>query len=206
MKILAATAVATLLAGPLAAATVVSFQANGTNNQFDADFNGISVSSTDGQTVSSVSLDLSADSDAFFDFDGSSNFADALAPVLSTLVGITAADISFSFATSAPTLLTINFAAGSFGDGDSITFGADTDFLTDDPAPGSTFGDSGVVASATLASGASGSSVFARQSSTLSTASVQFASVPTSAVPLPAGLPLLIAGMGVFGLLRRKQS
>ncbi len=202
--ILGATAFA-LMASAASAATLVSFDATGADSASTAGFFGVSVSSTDGSAVSSVAFDLTPQAGAFFDFDGFGSFNNATAPVLSSLVGITAGDISFGFVgpAVAPTVLTLNFAAGTFADGDSLRFGADTDsFLGGPPDPGGDFGDVGVIVSATVG-GDTLSTPYVKQSNTVSTATLEFDVTP---VPLPAGLPLLLTGILAFGVVRRMKS
>ena len=154
-------------------ALMITADTTGNDNFSDSSFYGVSFENGSG-FISSISYDLSLDANAFFDFDGTASLNDSTNPVLdlSSLVGLSAADISFSFIPPQPTVLTVNFAAGSFGAGDSFRFGADTDFLVSDPASGSVFGDAGVVFSATLENGNSLTTSFSRASSTRSLATI----------------------------------
>ena len=183
------------------ATTTVNFATSGPDSATTAGFFSLSVSSTDGQSVSSISIDLSPSAGAFFDFDGSGSFDDATAPVFSGLSGVTESDITLGFVgpASSPTELILNFAAGTFADGDSLLFGADTDsFLGGPPDPGGDFGDAGVLVNATVG-GTTRSSSFTKVSDNVSVAEIEF---DVQVVPLPAGLPLLMGGLAAFGLIR----
>lgn len=211
----AGAALIALGAGGAAQAATIFADTTGTDNNEDPSFYGVSfLEGSLNSFIQSISYNLSVDPDAFFDFDGDSNFVDATAPVidLSSLVGLTASDISFSFANPVggdpdhPSLLTINFAPSSFGVGDSFRFAADTDFLVSAPAPGSVFGIAGVPFSVTLENGTSGSTTFAQVSSTRSEATVFIDDTPTD-VPEPASVLglLAVSACGVGSTLKRKQ-
>lgn len=145
--------------------------------------------------VQSVSFDLSVDTDAFFDFDGSSGYWDAVHPVLSGLDGILWVDITFSYSAfvggspSHPSLLTLNFAPGSFGPGDTLRFGADTDLFVSDPAPGGVFGTAHVPFSVVMENGAAGTAPFQNVDTLTSFACVY--------IPEPASLMMLALGGGL---------
>lgn len=182
------------------AATVVTADATGGDTFDTAGFWGLSLASDPGIFLSQVSFDLSASASGFFDFDGDANFGGVMEPVFSGLVGLAAGDIivSFSDFVSAdhPQVLTLTFAPGAFGSGDSLRFGADTDFFVSDPAPGGVFGDGGAVFSALLSDGRLGTVGFSTIDREASVAALEFA-----AIPLPATLPLLLGAFaGLFGL------
>jgi PEP-CTERM motif len=182
-------------------AAVITADTTGADNFTTADFYGVSFDSGAG-FIQSVTYDLTVDSDAFFDFDGSTSFADAVAPVLGTLVGLSAGDISFSFTGVHPTSLTINFAAGSFSAGDSLRFAADTDFLFSDPAPGTVFGAAGVPFSVVLEGGAAGSDVF----EVARAGSIAVVQIGETATPEPASLALMgLGGVGILGGWYRRR-
>lgn len=194
-----------IFASSATSTTLVSFDASGSNNTDDAGFFGVSVSSTNGRSVTSATFDLRPFSGAFFDFDGDSNFGGSTAPVFSSLVGITTSDITLAFvgAASTPTALTLNFAAGTFSHGDSLRFGADTDsFLGGPPDAGGEFGAANVLASARV-NGVTLSTPFVRQSSTVSTADLEFG---TTVIPLPDGLPLLLSAFAILGMIQLRRT
>ena len=108
------------------------------------------VSGSAGEFVKYITYDLSVAGPAFFDFDGVDSYLNNTAPVLGTVNGLTAGDISWQLLNPVSgnpqhvDILRFDFAAGSFGVGDSFRFAADTDFLINDPAPGSVFGQAAV--------------------------------------------------------------
>lgn len=179
-----------LLVSP-AGAALITADTIGNDNATAPDYYGLQFVSGEG-SVQSVTIDISGTSGAMFDFDGSANYANGTNPVLRlpSLVGLNASDISFSWADPVghPNQFTINFAPGTFTAGDSFRFGADTDFLVVDPAPGRVFGMANVPISVVLLGGMSGSSTFVQKTSIKSTAEV-------SVTPEPATVALLLAGL-----------
>jgi len=141
-----------------------------------------------GATISSVTFALPF---GFFNFDGATSFMNATAPVLDlpSLSGLSAGDISFSFIGNQPPSLTVNFAPGSFGIGDSFHFGADVEGLGS--KIGGVFGGVGATFSATLGSGLSGTAPFRTDTSV--------ASFATLTVPEPSSFVLSLI-YGVAGL------
>ncbi|WP_299377209.1 VCBS domain-containing protein [uncultured Kiloniella sp.] len=116
------------------------------SNFFNFSFNTLAV----GEFVTSITIDLRGgkDTDAFFDFDGSSSYG----PVIgSETSGIDDADISFNDNGGNQSSLTISFADGAFGNGNVLSFGADTDYLRDDDA--NSFAAREVTFSVTLSDG-----------------------------------------------------
>lgn len=188
---------ASLCAGVANAALVVTGDTTGSDNQTTAGFYGVAVTGTTGEFVSSVTYDLSVDPGSFFDFDGDATFNNATAPVIATgsLTGLTGGDISFSFLGNQPTSLTINFAPNTFGAGDSFRFGADTDFLGTDPAPGSVFGDAAVPLRVTFQGGGTSSAPF------VTTIPGQQSRV---VVPEPGGAAVFAAAVGGLAVRRRR--
>jgi hypothetical protein len=153
-------------------------------------------------SIQSVSFDLTADVGAFFDFDGGSSFSDATTPVLGALTGLTAADVSSAFsspvdAPNHPAVLTFNFAAGSFVSGDSLAFGADTDFFVADPTPGGAVGQAPAVFRVTLAGGGTLSAPFVTINSNLSAVEI--------IVPEPAAIATLASGLIALTALRSRR-
>ncbi len=184
-------------------ATVIA-DATGTDSA-DAgnDFWGISFTSGTG-FIQSATFDITNDANAFFDFDGSPN-----APVIGALNGLIAGDIGFITSifvggdTDHPQVLTFNFAAGSFGVGDSMRFSADTDFLISDPAPGGVVGQAGAVFSVQFENGDLGSSVFSTIDTNQSTATIEASN--GRAVPEPGTLVLFGIGLSGLALTRRRR-
>ncbi|MCB1790961.1 MAG: retention module-containing protein, partial [Gammaproteobacteria bacterium] len=120
---------------------------NTSNNQFSFTFDqGLA-----GVSIAQISINLrgGVDGDALFDTAGSGSYG----PTLGALVGLNAGDISFSPASgeAESPVLTIDFADGSFGVGDTIRFGVDTDNLGNDT--GADFASRGVVFTVTFSDG-----------------------------------------------------
>jgi hypothetical protein len=113
-------------------------------------------------------------------------------------------DITFRFAGLHPTVLTVDFAPGTFGVGDSFRFGADIDDLGS--KLGGVFG-AGATFSVTLGSGASGTVPFHTVTSVASTATVTDADF--APVPEPGTFLLVLAGAagwaGRVGWSRRRS-
>ncbi len=186
---------AIFVAAPAFGQTIVA-ETTGTDNAgFESDYYSVAFANGGG-FITSATWDISLVGGAFFDFDG------GLSPVLGTLNGLAASDISFSGSNfdggdpNRPATLTANFAAGAFAAGDSFTFGADTDFFVSDPAPGGVFGQVGAPFSVIMQGGGSGSAPFSQISATQSIATV--------VIPAPASAGLLgIAGLGAMRRRRR---
>ena len=189
-----------VMVSPSVGQLVVVGDTTGTDNFTTSDFYGVALSGGSG-FVESVSWDLSVDGDAFFDFDGSGSFMDGTDAILDfgSLMGIDASDITFVWTDieNHPTLLTAEFAPGSFSAGDSFRFGADTDFLTD-PAPGSAFGDSGVIFNVNFASGESVSGVFQTVG-----ADQSIVTLTSSAIPEPSAAMIIVLAMCLPVIRRR---
>ena len=171
-----------------------------------------SVYTSGGSFIQSVSFDLRADSNSFFDFDGDVGSLNSQAtPVLGTLTGLTSGDIGFIFTNlvsgiaSHPATLTFTFAPGSFGPGDAFSWGADTEFFVRDvPTPGGVFGEGGAIFAAVLESGQSSSLPFFTINEFVSVAAISICPCP---VPLPPALLLFGSGLlGVWGLQRRQKN
>jgi hypothetical protein len=177
---------------------------------FELAKNYYSVAYTSGVSfIQSVTFDLRADVGGFFDFDGDlGSLNSQTIPVLGTLTGLAPNDVSYVFSNFVggnslrPATLTFNFAPGSFGPGDSFSWGADTEFFVrDNPTPGGVFGEGGAIFSALLESGQSSSLPFSRINEFASVASISICPCP---VPLPPALLLFGSGLlGVWGLKRR---
>ena len=94
------------------------------NNQIGFDF----TQSLNGLAITSITLDLSNDNNAYFDTSGSGSTAPSIGADTS---GISSSDVTFDAPDGSQTLQ-INFTEGSFTAGDSFWFGVDTDYLGDD--------------------------------------------------------------------------
>jgi len=175
---------------------------NGANGSWNNDtFWGINFKSGGSGFIQSVTFDLQAgtDSDAVFDLRDNNGYG----PVIGHLQGIDASDVTFSPGNTRSSTLTLDFAAGSFGEGDKIRFGADTDFLGNNSA--SAVGWYGVGFSVTFENGETVSSQFSERAGCLSKAHVTGTNCGTAGIPTPAtaGLGLsLLAGL----TMRRRHS
>ncbi len=147
-----------------------------------------------GSSIGSVIFTLPS---GFFDLDGETNFMNATAPVVHSpsLSGLTSADITFSFAGTHPGSLTVNFAPGTCGVGDSFRFAADVDDLGS--KLGGVFG-AGATFAATLSSGLSASAPFRTNTSVDSSATLTIVPEPGMSVLLISGL----AGLAVWKKVR----
>ena len=202
MKIAVAIAILFSLA-PAALADTIIADATGADSSNTTDFWGVNFTDGDGY-VKSVTFDLTADNNAYFDFDGVFTYGNAKKPILGTLIGLNSADITFSTSgaiggyASHPSSLTFSFATGSFGAGDSFRFSADTDALgIGVPDSGVTMADSGVIFSVLLEDGFQRSAVFEAINDDAALAVVH------SAEPSSWALTLLALGIIVWRARRR---
>jgi hypothetical protein len=202
----AAFAFLTLAVVPAQGATIFAVAAGNDTHSTPDMYEIAFTSGAVGEFVASVSIDLGADPDAFFDFDAIGSFAGATSPVFGAMGGLVGGDITPVFGNfidgdpQHPSLLTFNFLAGSFGIGDFFRFAADTDFFVSEPAPGSAFGEAPAVFSVVLQGGAAGSDAFDVVNISLSFARVTI----TPSAPEPATLVLLGLGAGAVARRRRR--
>ena len=133
------------------AAWLVCADTTGKDSYNTAEYYGVEyVSGIGGDFIKSISYDLAGTAGAFFDFDGDASYLNGTEPVLGTLNGLVPGDISWQLLNpvggdpSHVSKLQLDFVPGAFGVGDSIRFAADTDYLVNDPTPGSFFGQASV--------------------------------------------------------------
>lgn len=225
LKKLALTAVGSALIGlgttGVAQAASISFEARGLDSGINSaltrnNFFGISFDDGPAGTfLESVTLDLSPDSNAFFDITsglfsvGGIGFDFAAG----STSGLSAGDISRSLSGDNKKL-TLSFASGTFAVGDSLRFGIDTDgvgpsiFGFDLLDPGFDFGIAGVIASAFLSNGTSGSATFNGVSLIAPSQSVAIVNIDDpEPVPEPASVLglLAIGALGAGSSLKRKK-
>lgn len=178
-------ALALLLCGSTTGvAQVIEGDAIGEDNLADPRYYGVAFLSggSAGNFVQSISYDISADIDGFFDLDGVTNFGNAVEPVVqvSSLVGLNAGDITWSFSGNHPNVITANFAPGSFGAGDEFRFACETDLFVADPCKGGNFSIGGAIFSVQLEGGPATSSTFALINSEVAVATVDFSNCKLS--------------------------
>jgi len=156
---------------PNAAAGMVSVDATGSDTFTTPDFHGVANSAT--VAVIRVTWDLSADFDAFFDFDGGSGFGAGLAPEIGATGGMAAGDVTWSYAgllaAGHPQVLIADISP-PMAPGAMFRFGADTDFFVGDPCPGGNFGAAPAVVTVDFADGSSTTCTFVTTSATSSVA------------------------------------
>jgi hypothetical protein len=208
--VLSATFVALGAIGSVRATTIVA-DTTGSDNYFDNDFYGLSfLDGNVGDYIQSIVFDLGAGGNPKAKFDFAPGSPDSeFGPVFGNGTGLTAADVTFSpNNTSSSQTLTLNFAANSFALGDSLRFGADTDFLVDLFSlsdTGGEFGDEGVGIFVTLQNGLSGSSIFSKVSSLKSQSTVKISDA--ASVPEPTStLSFLALGALAAGSMLQRNS
>lgn len=152
-------------------------------------------------SITSVTFDLRAGSDgnAYFDLAGSNSYG----PVIGSKSGLKSSDITFVNTTDSPTL-TINFKEGSFGVGDKLYFGADTDNLGNDKAYD--VGKKGVGFTVTFANGESVSSTFYKYDYNTSKAKVTSDNCCGTGIPTPAAAGMGLVLLGSAAVRRRRKA
>ncbi|MEM9416339.1 MAG: MYXO-CTERM sorting domain-containing protein [Planctomycetota bacterium] len=158
-----------------------------------------------GTFIQSVTIDLRAGSDAnaYFDLSGGAfGSGGAYGPAIGQLNGLNASDVSFSPENGDSSTLTLTFDAGTFGVGDSIRFGADTDRLgwNDD---GADPGRKGVGFTVTFEDGSSYTTRFFKTSGWTSEANVYH---DCTAIPTPGAAAMGMILLGGLGVRRRRKS
>lgn len=188
-------AIALLLAWPtMGVAQIIEGDTSGEDNLADPRYYGVAFLSggSAGSFIESVSFDISADIDGVFDLDGATNFGNSTEPVVqaSSLVGLNAGDITWSFTGNQPNVITANFAAGSFGVGDEFRFACETDLFVADPCKGGNFSVGGAVFSVALEGGPSTGTTFALINSEVAVATADFSNCKMSlSMPVRNVLP-----------------
>jgi hypothetical protein len=175
-------------------AQIIEGDAIGEDNLNDPRYYGVTFLSAGpaGNFVQSISYDISADIDGVFDLDGATNFGNALEPVVqvSSLVGLNAGDITWSFSGNQPNVITANFAPGSFAAGDEFRFACETDLFVADPCKGGNFSIGGAVFSVQLEGGPATSTGFALINGEISVATADFSNCKLSlSMPVRTVLP-----------------
>jgi hypothetical protein len=146
---------------------------------------------SDHAAIASVTLRMPGP--GFFDFDGFGNYAGQTAPIFDDVssFGLNAAEVSFEFSGVHPSEITLQFAPGSFTQGDRVHFTADIDGL------GSNLGGAlgayeGLEMSVVLTDGRAGSARFTTDTSVSSGASLE---ISPAAIPEPGTFPLVCAAV-----------
>lgn len=152
--------------------------------------------------IQSITIDLQdgTDADAFFDLSGSGSYG----PVIGSLDGLNAGDVSFDPNTGDTSALTVNFAAGSFGVGDSIKFGADTDDLGSNK--GGSVGWADVGFSITFENGETYSTTFNKITHKWSKAKIKVEDCCGTGVPTPSAAAMGVILLAGIGARRRRTS
>lgn len=151
--------------------------------------------------ISSITIDLGAggDHNAVFDLEGNYSYG----PVIGGKSGLSNSDISFSDS-DGESSLTISFADGSFGVGDWLLFGADTDYLGDDDAKSVGWGKVGF--SVTFANGNTVGSSFSKYNKNLSKAKVKTDDCCGTSIPTPAAAGMGLVLLGGIATRRRRTA
>ena len=201
LQILMLSAAALVLAGQAQAAKILGV-IDGMNTWDTPEMFSLEVTeATAGESVKWVQYDLA--NGMFFDFDNEGNYMDLGLPdpILGTLVGVNAGDISYTYLNEKADQpqnfysLRINFDPGTFGLGDFMSFAVDTDFPS--PTPGGLFDGSSL--SVMMWNGDTGHSTFTDVSRTRSEVEV------TTAVPEPTAALVFGIGAVLHGVAIRKR-
>ena len=123
------------------------------SNQIGFDF----TQSLNGLAIKSIILDLSNDNNAYFDTTGSGSTAPSIGVDTS---GISSSDVTFNAPDESQTLQ-VDFAQGSFTEGDTFWFGVDTDYLGNDT--GADFGLEGAQVTITYSDGSTTTATYQAQ-------------------------------------------
>lgn len=168
----------------------------------NATFWGIDFRTGGSGFIQSVIFDLQAgsDSNAMFDLRDNGGYG----PVIGSLSGLSTGDVTFSPGNTRSSTLTLDFVAGSFGAGDSIRFGADTDYLGNNSA--ASVGWAGVGFTVTFENGETVSSQFSQRYGCLSQAKVTSTNCGGTAVPTPAAAGLGLTLLGGLTMRRRRSA
>lgn len=136
--------------------------------------------------IDQLTLDLSSDTNAFFDFNGA-------APGVNINSDVTDAEISY-FLNPEKDKLTFNFQNGAFAVGEKFIFGVDTDKLNPLPFadPGGDFGLSGVTFDVKLSNGTFGTGMFNKKNI--------FKSVAVANITDPEPVPESSTIVGLFAV------
>ncbi|WP_457747610.1 beta strand repeat-containing protein, partial [Sulfurimonas sp.] len=105
-------------------AVVLSGNTYNQNNQIGFNY----LASANATAIASITLDISNDPNAYFDTTGAGSTAPSMG---ASTVGIASSDVTYD-APDGSNTLTVNFAQGSFTQGDAFWFGVDTDRLGND--------------------------------------------------------------------------
>jgi len=152
--------------------------------------------------IQSITIDLQAgtDADAYFDLSGPGSSG----PEIGSLDGLNAGDVSFDPNTGDTSALTVNFAQGSFGVGDSIQFGADTDYLGSNK--GGSVGWADVGFTITFENGATYSTTFNKITHKWSKAKIKAEDCCGTGVPTPSAAAMGVILLAGIGARRRRAS
>jgi hypothetical protein len=181
------------IAHHLQATSILSFSA-GFANQTPGFWGVEFQSGVPDERIASVVLKMPGS--GFFDFDGVGNYQNQTAPIFDSgsSSGLSATQVSFSFAGVNPKVLKITFAPGAFAPGDRLQFAADIDGLGS-KVGGALGGYGGVKISVALSDGRTGVANFRTDTEVASNAIVDIA---PSAVPETGSTFWLLLSAGLI--------